>query len=235
VDYLTSNGHIEELSVQGFGNWAAADLTTLAHAPAAVGNPDGFQTTLSGQGPVARVDYLTSNGHIEELYVQGSGDWAAADLTALTNAPAAVGNPVGFQTTLTGQGPTARVDYRTSNGHIEELSVTGSPGNWTPRDLTTIAHAPAAVGNPTGFQTTLTGQNPTARVDYRTSNSHIEGLSVTGTNPQHWTAKNLTALTNAPAAVGDPHGFQTTLTGQNPTARVDYLTSNGHIEEISAA
>jgi len=47
----------------------AADLTQIAGAPAAVGNPDGFTTDLTGQGPVARVDYRTASGHIEELSV----------------------------------------------------------------------------------------------------------------------------------------------------------------------
>ena len=52
-----------------------------------------------------------------------AASWARADLTAIAGAPAAAGCPFGYSTDLTGQGPAARVDYRTATGHIEELSV----------------------------------------------------------------------------------------------------------------
>ena len=52
-----------------------------------------------------------------------AASWTGADLTAIAGAPAAAGDPFGFTTDLTGQGPVARVDYRTTTGHIEELSV----------------------------------------------------------------------------------------------------------------
>jgi hypothetical protein len=101
----------------------SADLTAIAGAPVAAGDPHGYTTDLPCQGPVARVDYRATGGHIEELPVQGGQRWMGADLTAIAGAPAAASNPDGFETNLTGQGPVARVDYRTTGGHIEELSV----------------------------------------------------------------------------------------------------------------
>ena len=103
--------------------WSGADLTAIARAPAAAGNPAGYATDLTGQGPVARVVYRTASGHIEELTVQVGHPWSAADLTAIARAPAAAGNPAGYATDLTGQGPVARVVYRTASSDIEELSV----------------------------------------------------------------------------------------------------------------
>ena len=52
-----------------------------------------------------------------------AASWSGADLTAIAGAPAAAGNPAGYTTDLTGQGPVARVVYKTTSGHIEELSV----------------------------------------------------------------------------------------------------------------
>jgi acid phosphatase len=53
------------------GPWHAADLTTGSdgNAPAAAGAPFGYTTNLAGQGPVARVVYQATSGHIEELNV----------------------------------------------------------------------------------------------------------------------------------------------------------------------
>jgi len=103
--------------------WSAADLTAITGAPEAAGDLVGFTTSLSGQGPAARVDYRTSAGHVEELSIVSGGRWSAADLTAIAGAPAAAGDLVGFTTSLSGQGPAARVDYLTAGGHVEELSV----------------------------------------------------------------------------------------------------------------
>jgi len=43
--------------------------------------------------------------------------WTSADLTQITGAPPAAGNNIfGYTTSLIGQGPVARVVYRTGNG-----------------------------------------------------------------------------------------------------------------------
>jgi uncharacterized lipoprotein YmbA len=122
VVYQTSSGRIEELGDSG-GAWWAADLTQAANAPTAGGMPFGYTTSLNGQGPVARVVYPTSSGHVEELSDSGPA-WSAADLTKITGAPGpATSEPFGYTSSLNGQGPVARVVYLTSGFHIEELSV----------------------------------------------------------------------------------------------------------------
>jgi len=71
----------------------SADLTAIAGAPVAAGDPHGYTTDLPCQGPVARVDYRATGGHIEELPVQGGQRWMGADLTAIAGAPAAASKP----------------------------------------------------------------------------------------------------------------------------------------------
>jgi hypothetical protein len=234
--YRTASGDIEELSLltphQG---WHAADLTALTDAPAAASPPFGFATSLTGQDPAARVVYRTVGGDIEELASSG-GSWSAVDLTALTGAPAAASSPSGYTTSLTGQGPAARVVYRTAGGDIEELALT-SGGSWQANDLTALTGAPIAANTPFapfGFATSLTGQNPAARVVYRTAGRHIEELALPSGGS--WSAVDLTALTGAPTALGAPFGFTTSLTGQDPAARIVYRTARqSHIEELASS
>jgi hypothetical protein len=49
--------------------------------------------------------------------------WAGADLTGIARGALRLRQPVAFTTNLAGQGPVARVDYRTTAGGTEELSL----------------------------------------------------------------------------------------------------------------
>src|SRR5215471_7698949 len=80
--------------------WGDNHIGNQAGAPTAVGDPFGYTTTLTGQGPAARAVYRAAGRHIEELASSG-GSWSAVDLTALTGAPAAASASFGFTTTLT--------------------------------------------------------------------------------------------------------------------------------------
>jgi uncharacterized protein (AIM24 family) len=123
VVYTTTDGHIQELNVDGGRSWITADLTVLSGAPPAASAPFGYTTNLTGQGPVARVVYRTTDGHIQELNVDGGRSWITADLTVLSGAPLAASAPFGYTTNLTGQGPVARAVYGTTDGHIQELNI----------------------------------------------------------------------------------------------------------------
>ena len=159
--------------------WGDNHIGNQAGAPTGVGAPFGFTTSLTGQDPSARVVYRTVSGDIEELASSG-GSWSAVDLTALTGAPAAASSPSGYTTDLTGQGPAARAVYRTAGGHIEELSLVIPNQGWHAADLTALTGAPAAASPPFGFTTSLTGQDPAARVVYRTVSGDIEELASSG-------------------------------------------------------
>ena len=123
VVYRTAGqSHIEELASSG-GSWSAVDLTALTGSPSAVGIPFGYTTTLTDQGPTARVVYRTTGHHIVELALPSGGSWQADDLTAVSGAPDAASAPFGYTTSLTGQVPAARVVYRAAGRDIEELST----------------------------------------------------------------------------------------------------------------
>ena len=56
-----------ELKVTGGAAWQSTDLTGLVSGPTTPYPPFGYATSLTGQGPVARVLYVTRAGHIQEL------------------------------------------------------------------------------------------------------------------------------------------------------------------------
>ncbi len=195
-------------------NWNLNDLTAAAHAPAAAGKPCGYMFDAQG---TQHVDYRDVNGHIQELWWDGSG-WHNNDLTAAAKAPLAAGDPCGYMFDAQG---TQHVDYRDVNGHIQELWWDGS--GWHNHNLTAAAKAPAAAGDPTGYMFDAQG---TQHVDYRDANGHIQELWWDGSG---WHNHNLTAAAKAPAAAGDPTGYMFDVQG---TQHVVYRDANGHIQEL---
>jgi hypothetical protein len=172
-----------------------------------------------------------------------SAVWTATNLTKATGAPPAANDPFAYTTTdLAGQGPSARVIYRTANGHIEELSNAG--GGWQAADLfgeVSGGAPPIAESDPVGYMTELPGQGQYARVVYETADYHIEELS--SSNGQQWQKADLSEITDAPTASGsDPFAYTTDF-GQGQVARVIYVapwptwarSGSNDIEELSNA
>jgi hypothetical protein len=173
-----------------------------------------------------------------------AGDvWSLADLTAIaaappvSQAPDAAGDtwPGGqrvvsaYSTNFPGQGPMARVVYRTVAGHLQELRVSGG-GAWQSRQLTTT---PELLGTPFAYSTNLTGEGPVARVVYL--NNARQVMELRSSDGNTWVASNLTGLTGAPLAVDEPVAYVTNLTGQGPVARVVYNAMDGQVYELGLA
>jgi hypothetical protein len=68
---------------------------------------------------VNSVVYRGADNHIHELYLSGS-IWRTGDLSAITGAPAAAGDP----TVYVRGGSAGSVVYRGIDGHIHELWLT---------------------------------------------------------------------------------------------------------------
>jgi hypothetical protein len=161
-----------------------------------------------------------------------AGGWNAADLSAIAGGPASASTPFGYATNLDGQNPVARAVYRTAGGHIVELS--DQPGRpWIAVDLNDNAQAPAsanAASAPLGYETDLDGQDPVARVIYRTKGNHIEELNE---QPgRRWIAADLNNVAGVPAsgnAATAAFAYTTMLDGQATFGRVVYRTTSGHI------
>jgi hypothetical protein len=188
VVFKGHDAHIHELSQEGGGNWAYADLTAIAGAPDAIEEVMGaYATNLGGQGPAARVLYLGADHHVHELSSVSDGEWSHTDLTAITSGPLPTVSDVkpvtSYATCLNGQGPAARVLYRRDETqHIHELSKVGG-GSWQHTDLTAVAGATDAMGGADsymGYVTSLGGQGPAARVVYVGFDHHIHELSTVG-------------------------------------------------------
>jgi hypothetical protein len=185
VVYLGADGRsVHELWLTGSGHWRDTNLIAEVHVPApdSIGPPVGYSTDLSGQGPRARVLYLSfDDQHVHELSLSTFGaDWEHTDLTAAADAPLAIGPLVGYTTGLGGQGPVARVLYKGfDDEHVHELRLSGG-SRWRHTDLTDLADGPSSEGALAGYTTCLKGQGPVARVLYDALDRHIHELFTFG-------------------------------------------------------
>ena len=191
VVYRGTNNHIYELYYglyRGADSWISGDLSTLAGAPEALGDPAVYVRSDKTNSVV----YRGTNNHIYELYL-GAGTWICADLSGGIGAPAASGDPAVYVRS----DKINSVVYRGTNNHIYELFL--GTGSWQSADLSTIAGAPEASGNPAGY----VRSDKTNSVVYRGTNNHIYELFL-GTGS--WQSADLSTIAGAPAALGDPAG-----------------------------
>ncbi|MFL5311174.1 MAG: hypothetical protein ACJ79H_12035 [Myxococcales bacterium] len=214
-------GPVRELYLGPGGRWTQADLTQLAGAPLAAGTPSAYVTPDG----TARVVYTAADRSIHELYLQAGGRWTHADLTRLAGAPPAAGDAYGYATPFD---TTARVIYRGLSGAVHELYLAAG-GHWTHSDLTQLAGAPVAAGDPFGYVTPF---DSTARVLYRggllMGPVHELYLAPGG----HWTHADLTQLAGAPPAAGNVFAYVTRF---DDAARVLYREGllEGPVHELS--
>jgi hypothetical protein len=145
-----TRGKIQELyTFSGAGGWANSTLTDVA-AGCASDRSDCKATGLQlaaypfEAGKAKQVEYLTSQGDINELYIiSGSGGWQHADLTQRVVPKPSPANPLspiaGFAWE---RGVAKQIEYVSNNdGHLHELSNTNF-GAWVDSDLSASSSAP---------------------------------------------------------------------------------------------
>ncbi|MEO8553308.1 MAG: hypothetical protein ABI678_25220, partial [Kofleriaceae bacterium] len=125
------------------------DLSGFAQAPMTDGNPAAYYT----KDDTNQIVYRGVDGHIHELWWQGNNPVSHWNLTASTPgapapAPDLTGDPVAYYAAGNNR---KHVIYRSSDGHLADLSWV--PGTATPTyiDLTAYAVAPLAADKPTAF------------------------------------------------------------------------------------
>jgi hypothetical protein len=93
--YRGLDNHIHELYLAPGGSWQTADLSALADAPPAAGDPGAYIRWDN----VNSVVYRGLDNDVHELYLtpDGSG-WQTADLSALTDASLASNPNTGLAT-----------------------------------------------------------------------------------------------------------------------------------------
>src|SRR5260221_2981894 len=171
--------------------WHHSDISALATAPPAAGDPAGYVF-----GSSECVAYVGTDNHVHQLFAAANqGPWSHADLTAITNAPIAMGNPFGY---VNGA---QLVVYRGTDNDIHQLYTFNNNTQWADRDLSKLAGAPPAAGDPFGFPKSSGKQV----VEYNGTDGHIHALWINSSGL--WAHSDLTALTNAPLSAGGPFEY----------------------------
>ena len=206
VVYRGVDNHICELFLAA--GWRVNDLSAIAGAPLAAGDPAAHVR----HDRYNSVVYRGVDNHIYELFlpwdaqaVFGLFPWNFGDLSAITGAPLAAGNPAGYV-----RGDNANsVVYRGFDNHIYELSLPSGASAWNLSDLSARAGAPPAQGDPAGYQRS----DFVSSVVYRGFDNHIHELYLVLSATPAWHAEDLSAaamksLGSWPEdAAGDPAGY----------------------------
>jgi hypothetical protein len=166
VVYRGFDNHVHELWWDATAGWHHSDLTAVTGAPAAAGDPAGY--VFEAQG-TQHVMYRSGNGHVHELWWDATNGWGSGDLTAVTGAPTAAGDPAGYVFDAEGS---QHVIYRAGNGRLYELWWTAAQG-WNQGDLTAAAGSPHAAGDPGAYAFRAEG---TQHVVYRTADGHLHEM-----------------------------------------------------------
>ncbi|HET7540902.1 MAG TPA: trypsin-like serine protease [Polyangiaceae bacterium] len=200
-----------------YWNFGAVGHDLLSNnAPAAASDPAGW---FSQYDAYDHVVYRTTNNHLQELWWQGAGAVGNGDLTAAARAKTAAGDPWPYYDSTHAMNIVA---FRGTDNHIRTL-YWGS-GNVGEDDLSGVAGTPLAADDPFAWHTPADDSN---HFIYRASSGHIYELSYVNNAPV--SGRDLTALTQAPIAVGKLSG------GYNPAdncQHVIYRAADGSLHEM---
>ncbi|CAG0935832.1 hypothetical protein TFLX_04682 [Thermoflexales bacterium] len=215
IAYRDTSNRLFELWRDAQGVPGATDLTTNAGAPKAVGNPFAYVDTARNTEILL---FRDSAGTVRSLY-WSTGSVGHDNLSGTAGSPKAAGDPVGYYVPAT---DTHHVIYRTSNGHLHELWWTGVAPVQYGGDLTALASAPPAVGQPSAFYGSGNGN----LVIYRSSDGHIRSLFWDTGAVSH---EDLSGFAGTPPALGDPFAY---YTPHNDAHQIVYLGNDGHVWEL---
>ncbi|HYK20894.1 MAG TPA: FG-GAP-like repeat-containing protein [Pyrinomonadaceae bacterium] len=195
VIYRSANNHLNELYWTGTGAVGHGDLTALASAPNALGDPSPYVDTARRTNVVP---YRGSDGHIHSLYWT-TGAVGHDNLTSVAGSPLAAGDPFGY---YTAHNDSHQIVYRAANGHLYELWCVGRNAV-TFWDLSAISGAAPAASDPVGYYSPVTN---TKHIFYRSADGYLHEIFWTpgGGKPMD---RNLTLLAQAPLAVGKPTAY----------------------------
>ncbi|HYP05248.1 MAG TPA: hypothetical protein VER03_03355, partial [Bryobacteraceae bacterium] len=212
IAYRDTSGHLHELWRNAQGAAGTTNLTANAGAPLAAGDPFAYMDPTTNSEILL---YRGADANVHCLY-WSTGPVGHDNLTGSVGAPRAAGNPVGWFTPGDGF---HHVVYRGGNNHLFEFSWTG-PNQAAYGDLTALASAPAAAGDPSAYVDLRRGTNI---VVYRSPDRHIRSL--------YWSTgpigmDDLSGVAGTPAASGDPTAY---YTPHDDAHQIVYRAVDGHI------
>ncbi len=215
IAYRDTSGRLHELWRDAQGNTGTTNLTENAGAPKAVGTPFAYVDTSRNTEILL---YRGGDGTVRSLY-WSTGDVGHDDLGGTAGAPHAAADPVGYYAAAA---DTHHVIYRTSNRHLHELRWFGLAPVLYGGDLTALASAPPADGQPSAF-VNGSGENI---VIYRGGGNRIRSLYWTRQVPH---TEDLSGYAGTPSATGDPVAY---YTAHDDTHQIVYLGNDGHLWEL---
>ncbi|HEX4956186.1 MAG TPA: FG-GAP-like repeat-containing protein [Thermoanaerobaculia bacterium] len=177
--YVDTNHHGNVVAFRGSDNhvhtlyWESGpvghdNLSAVAGTPLAAGDPHGYYTAHNDSHQVV---YRGTDGHVHELWWVGVAPVSGWDLSAVSGAPAAESDPVGYYAAGSN---TKHVFYRSADGHLHEIWWTPGGGMPLHRSLTLFSSAPLAAGRPTAYYLASDGSH---HVIYRGNDGHLHELA----------------------------------------------------------
>lgn len=221
----TATGHLELFTSRtGPRGFVASDLTELAGAPTAAGDPD---VVVDAAG-VTRVFFRTTTGNLEEVENDrhsGADPWFSSDLstlTASTRSPAITGDPVAVDV----PGAPLSVFARAAGGALVGFDLTTIALHpWYYEDVSGLAGGlpiegtPAAAPAPDGDGLTCV---------YATSTSGtLEQFCDDDANWRLWSLQDVSGSLSLPPLTSAPSVLATS------PLRVAVVTSAGHLLVVS--
>jgi hypothetical protein len=222
IFYVDQNQHVHELYYYN-GAWhdGFPDLTVTTSAPLPL--PSTALTSFFDVYMVAHVFYLSSDGHVHELYNDGTWHNSNPDLTNTTGAAAALLGG-GLTSYFDGFGVEHVFYIGAPNGLVLELYHDG--GGWHSNYSLYSLYYPATT------QSALTGffdPNSVQHVFYQSRDGHIRESYNTGNN--EWWGSDLIQDAGAPSATSG-----TSLASYFDTfysvPHVFYISTSGHVVEL---
>jgi hypothetical protein len=216
IAFRDTVGRLRELWRSAQGGVGASDLTGLADAPVAGGNPFAYVDTSRNTEILL---FRDGGGTVRSLF-WSTGPVGHDDLGGTAGAPKAAGDPVGYYV------PAAdahHVVYRGGDGHLHELFWVGLAPVQYGGNLTQAIGAPKAQGAPTAF----VGSGGFNIVPYRASDGRI--LSVFWKDGPSG-LDDLPGVAGTPKAAGDPVAYHTP---HDDGHEVFYAGQDGQVYELA--
>ncbi len=216
IAYRSGDGHLRELWSDGAQDSGTSDLTALAGAPSAAGNPFAYADHTRKTEILL---FRSSDGRVRSLY-WSTGAVGHDDLSGTAGSPAAAGTPVGYHHE---SADTHHVIYRGTDRHLHELVWVGVAPVFYGGNVTGTIGAPRAAGDPAAYVT----PDGTHIVPYRAEDGRI--LSV------YWKdgpsgLDDLSGTAGTPTASSDPVAVHVAAQDSH---HVFYVGSDGHVYELA--
>jgi hypothetical protein len=217
VVYSSANGQIIDIFYAREPGWRHHNFGMKNNAPPASGNPTAFVDKVDNSQNIV---YRGQDGNIHVLCFIRNQGWQIKNLNAMTGAPPAAGDP---STYTYHEFNTQHVIYRSGDGHVQQLYYPHGK-EWKHADMTADHGAPPSAGTPTSF---VDMHDNSQNFIYRGMDGHIHHVYYI--REHGWTTKNLSGMTGAPTAAGDPSSYKYHVFN---TQHAIYCGTDGHIHQL---